>query len=415
MHKNIFLFILALLLGGGCKKVTNVVGGDIVSYAELDYSKFHLKTSTEKIDSVETENVLVAMAGVLNDPLMGIIQCKTYSLWGFDGTNINFGTNPVLKSLKLNLYIATRYGDHEKPVTFKIYEITEDWDPNIKYTTRHNLNYNSAELLGSLTFSLPKDTVSKIISIPLDSLFGVKLLTAGSSNYTDAQAFQKFMKGLVIVGENSAQNQLGVVYSMIMTSLATNMEMVYQNDQGATDTFYFKVRSNADRYYTSLSQTLLGNEFYAQNKNNPDYFFLQPMTYLRAYLELPDRKDTTFIGKIVNKAVVEIYPVPQYNITEYNLNVPPAIHMYEIRTDSSGNTYTVGSSNFVYYDENKKLYTFDVTTYMQDYLKDSTKNNKLLLVPVAQNYSLNRGVFGGTTHPGYKPVLKVYYTYLNEE
>ncbi len=412
--KRIFFLLFFFLLFEGCKNNTNVVGGNIVQYAELDYSKFFLKTSTEKIDSVETEGALVSMAGVLNDPITGIIQCKSYTQWGFDGTNIDFGNNPVLKSVKLNLYLATRYGDHTQPTTFKIYEITEDWNPDIKYTTKHSLNYDP-NLIGSLTFSLPQDTVSKIITIPLDSLFGVKLLTAGTSNYVDAPTFQKFMKGLVIIGENSPQNSLGVVYSMILTSLATNIELVYQNDQGNLDTFYYKVRSNTDRYYTEVRQTFLGNEFYVQNKDNPDYFFLQPMTYLRAYLELPDRKDTAFLGKIVNKAVIEIYPVPEYNTQDHNLNVPPAIHMYEIATDSLGNTFTVGGSNFVYYDETKNLYTFDVTTYMQDYLKDSTKNNKLLLVPVARNYSLNRGVFGGTTHPKYKPVLKVFYTYLKEE
>ena len=418
--KNTLVVIIAVsFILVSCKKEISSIGSDILPFAEINYTKKNIDVSFIKIDSIETENVLTGLLGVLNDDITGRIKCESFTSWGFTGTNADFGSNSKFLEAKLNLYFATRYGDVTQPLKITVYEITENWDDNKTYTSKDSLAYDPTPIaIDTITFASDSSFLSNVsvVTLKLSDAFGQKIFNTDPTNLTDAIAFKNFFKGFFITAELiNPNNPPGIVYSIIYTSSKTTLDIVYETAAGDTNTFSFLVRNKYDKFFTKVSRTLTGNELLAQHNNDSLYVFIQPMALIWGKLTLPDRNDTLFsTEKAINKAIIELYADPNYTTSEMNLNPPPAIYVRKFSTDSTGNITVDRNATIstTYFNETDKIYYIDITTTLQQYIKDTTVPNSYILEPIARNYSLNRVILGGTKHPKLYPVIKIFYSKL---
>ena len=123
------LMIGTLLLAfAACKKTPGTIGNDLISDSEYIVPYY---TDTVEIvcysyiDSVSTKNTNNVLLGSMKDPVFGNSEAGFYSQFRLSLAGQNFGDNPVLDSLVLQLSVANYYGDTNVLQTVHVYELTD--------------------------------------------------------------------------------------------------------------------------------------------------------------------------------------------------------------------------------------------------------------------------------------------------
>ncbi|HPT04584.1 MAG TPA: DUF4270 family protein, partial [Bacteroidales bacterium] len=76
-------------------------------------------------DSVRTDQVSPTLLGSIYDPVFGKTVASIYTQLSLSEYDYDFGTQPILDSLVLQLQYKGYYGDTTTPMTVKIYEMAD--------------------------------------------------------------------------------------------------------------------------------------------------------------------------------------------------------------------------------------------------------------------------------------------------
>ena len=152
----------------------------------------------------------------------------------------DYGTNPVVDSVKLFLYYRGVYGDTVTPQTFRVYELESSLDVDEEYFQDVNLkSYASNESIGEIVYtpqvrvdSTSSDTLFSLITIPLDNSIGEKLVNADSLQMINNDVFLEFFKGLYIESLKEENDGGGILqlYAASSSNFQGSALVVYYNN-----------------------------------------------------------------------------------------------------------------------------------------------------------------------------------------
>lgn len=375
-------------------------------------------------DSLRTDNYTLNLLGTYNDPVFGTTSASIFTQIRLSNNNVDFGNNPTLDSVILRLPYSGSYSYNDNNLKsvkqhIKVYEVSEKMHIDSIYYSDKVLNYDDVNELGSLIFTpAPKDSVSingvkypPLLQVKLNSYFGNKLLSAGTSNLIDNDKFTEFFKGLFIktLPLSTTQTNKGAILYFNLNSTLAELKLYYKNQGDTTQkkyTFvindkcskftYFNHYSYADASFDFKKQ--LGIGMPADTSEGSKKLYLQAMGGVKIFLKFPEVRNWVK-GKriVVNEAVLVIK-----NIDIDDNNTPPQL-LSLLRKLSSGKTAFLpdyideGASFFgATYNSSKREYRIRITRYIQYLLNTTDPDYGLVMLVDSRRTTANRLILRGT-------------------
>lgn len=410
--KKISLFCL-ILFTWGCK-VKYDEGLAILPPDGVDgkFSTNHnVFIQTIKIDSTITNGLSGQTIGKYQDNYMGTLQAESYVQYLLSGTNVNFGepSKLTLDSLVLWLYVTSYYGDSSETAPIYVYEINEPFYDTETYYNFSTLNTQPTNLSLVNDFKIQLDTSGKfkrsIHKIRLDNSLGQKLLFANSEYLQDNNKFRDFFKGLKIT---SGHQNLMIGFDVISDS----SRLVLHYSVQEVDTVIKKTYNFFSDFVTAAKftnyQRISNGTLYEQtlNTQSQEYGFISSGSQNQLYIKISTDSIQTLA---VNRAELEI-PVDTIAIGNNPSYFPPSL-LFLYNSDANkkvtGNPITSAS-----YDSEKKMYVFNITSKINNYIRKLEENHGLILTPVFPGSSVNRAVILGPQNNQRKVRLKIYSTQI---
>jgi hypothetical protein len=439
MHKFI-LILLFLLSLFSCGTDTDTgeftVGSDYLALSNkvILIDTVTVNMSTINFDSLATSNRGRILIGNYDDPVFGKVKsdsyfqlsANTYALnsVGSDTESTNYVFDSISMILKYDRYY---YGDTTKVQTFNIHRLTQKVKPNTNDSNFYNnstLTYSS-ESLGTISYKpRPKDKDS--INIKMSKEFGEALFQKiKKREVTDFDSFTEYLKGLVLVPENS--NSSNIIGFSVSTSKVRLYYSKYQSDNEAASLIVDFSILDATKQFNSISldktgtiiQNLPASTGRLSSLQTNNQGFIQSGTGVACRIDFPNIKqfknistngaivDAELILKPVNNSYSEKYPLAD-SLTVYvgdNLN-----RISGTLVNSAGTSvYGKLSQKSDEFNENVG-YSISVGSFLQkEMLKQSDSRSALILTLPGIAQSVNRLVLGDQKHLNNKIQLKIYY------
>ncbi len=388
----IFLsFITVVLITSACNKRPNQIGADILpnqGLISLVYTdSVDIVAYSLADDSVRTDHTEANLAGSMKDPVFGTTIAGFYTQLRLSTSTHNFGENPLLDSLVLQLVYSGYYGDTLAPQTFKVHELLDSLDTKATYYS-NQLKTVSTTDFANFTFS-PKptapfvsnnDTLPAMLRIRLSDVspeLGNKILAATSDNLSSNKDFQNYFMGLYVTAE--AVNQGGAILSFNLPVTNTKMTIYYKNNTADSLHYDFFITSNEAAYntythldYAGAATDLQSQIHQADSLAGRNRIYLQAMGGLKAKLRFPGlaRIKQQTQGKIVvNEAKLILTPT----VVDTSTYLLPS-QLALVRNNNDG-TYKVLEDqvfpNFDFggsYQKGSNNYRFRINQYVQELL-----------------------------------------------
>lgn len=388
-------------------------------------------------DSIRTDETTLSILGSLADPIFGTTTAGLYMQYRLSAEAPDFGTNPVLDSIVLQIPYGTIYGDTNALQTLKVYEMSRDIHIDSSYystsaiptygTPIANYTFRPARH-DSLTIGGVKKTPAIRFSLnKLTNYFGNKLLTAPSSALSTNVNFLEFMKGLYIESSTAAYG--GALLSFDPTSLNSNIVMYFHNAENDSLHFNFVGNSLCARFnhfdhahYTTADPDLRQQVIQHDTSLGKNNLFIQGLGGIRVRIRMPFLKSFGKSGKIaINSALLTL------NNAQSDTTLQPPVKLTLVAVDSVGNVSFIvdgneGASYFGgYYNTGARHYRFRISRYMQEVVDGVRKLSDMYLMandPSTNVLVPNRVKLTGTSpqnplSSGDRISLEVIYTKLH--
>ncbi len=385
-------------------------------------------------DSVRTDvNVVkTGMLGSMLDPVFGKTTAEIYSQFRLSANGHDYGdTLVVLDSLVLSLSYSGFYGDTLSNQTIKIYQLTEDMNPDTSYFSNQSIAADENEIIGSKTFTpMPSDSVNvgggmkgPQLRIRLTDEFAQKFIDADPNVYDENGAWLEFMKGFKITSEPAISDGGIMQFDMLANNsiLTIYYRSGYPHD---TLSFTFLSNSNCARFtafdhneYLDASPEFKSQVINADTSMGTELFYLQSMGGVKAQLRLPDIKAYFDDGPVAINEAKLIFKI--YN-DGTDLEAPPQLGLAMI--DEEGDYIPLPDANEAagyyggYLNDAKTEYYFRISRHVQRVLTGQSPNYPLALLITGSSFRSNRLILNGTNpvmDPDMKMVLNVIYTKVN--
>ncbi len=413
-RKAFLLLITALLFSYGCRD-ENDLGLNILPPSDQIGTDFSdtatVLSSTAYEDTLQTDELSIQLLGSDLDPVFGLTTASIFTQVSLAGTPA-FADSIVADSLVLSLAYLSYYGDTNLAQTVTVYRMSEQMYVDSDYYSNRIFSYDSANPLGTLTFSpAPKspvfvDSVEAIpqIRIKLPQWLADSLVWLnGQQEYSSNAKWLEYFKGLFIKAENA--NAPGAISQMNFFNSAMSL---YFHDSASSYTYNFSLKDGRlnhffHDYNGSAVQANVGSDTDTVN-------YLMGMSGLKTKISFPHLKHFTDSGNIlINRAELQITsqtpsatsPLPSRLILVTNDaagNVIFPIDYYE----ASG--YYGGGLN-----STTNGYTFNITRHLQRYLDGTEPSSDFVLAVSGSGVDPSRAVIRSATN-GLRMKLSISYT-----
>ncbi len=414
-----------------------------------------VKLSTVKQDKLRTDGLGNYLIGhIEDDPDFGNTWASVFTQVRLPSNNIDLVSSsslvPVYDSLVLRLAYNLFYGDSTALQTIKVFELTENLteacDTCYQYSSA---NYNSTPLAvldnyqhqfsDSITlrrataYNQKTDTflVEQIntpthLRLKLNNEFGERLFAqSGQTPFVDNDRFLEFFKGLHIeVDRNNSDKDLMISYAL-QTSNVSSLVLYYHTEgqdyiygdtiNGVVDsslvttynheTLDFSINPFSKAFNRIINDYSGSNALAALNSNpdelGDDFAYIQAGGGVHIKVEFPYIKHQDFEKVLINKATLNLYPMPTANAM---FNPPDLIFMYDADLynrgfytgdliESGSLLYTDTATNQMRYSFNS-LNNFNFSELIQNII-EGENSEEIILVPVNNSFTVNRAVIGG--------------------
>jgi len=421
-------FLLSIALLTSCKKEDSAVGAGINPNGLniLVTDTFTVKTYSEVVDTITTDETSVSLLGAYNDPEFGIVDCGIATQIRLSSESPNFGTVTSVDSVVLSFAFGSiKYYGNVSDMTFEVFEISDDLvRDNQDYYAFSPINTVGPNLVRTGTETItPKpytdvivgnDTLAPQLRLNLETSFGQTLID-NASQMTTNTSFISYFKGLYIkvTGSSTLASAEGSISYLSLESALSKMVLYYTNDVSDNKTFTFNINSKSarfnkidfDRSGTDV-QNVLDNP-----ENGTEKFYMQSSS-IRAIVEIPYILDLYKDKKrIINKAML-IVPVQDFQPDVFDPTVSLFIAKKQSNLVSDVTLDYPNFNSFVTYDENKKEFRFLLTREIQAILNGERENTGFRIYPGSFfGSSIERIIFSGANSSSkHKTRLEITYT-----
>ena len=366
-------------------------------------------------DSVRSDETTLNIMGSLMDPIFGSTTAGIYAQYRLVAETPNFGINPALDSLVLQLPYGVIYGDTNALQTIRIYEISQNFYPDsVYYSNQHIETYK----IPIATYTFKPDrydslTVGGVKTAPhirinltkVSNYLGNKLLHAPSAYLSTNDNFLLFMKGLYI--ESVPVSNGGALMSLDLTNTISKMALYFHNQSTDSLHFDFVVSSLSARFnhidhnnYVDAVPELQQQVLHHDTTLGKNTLYVQGLGGVRVRIRLPFLKTFGKSGKIaINSATLTI------KNSETDTSLQPPVKLILVIVDTAGHVAflvdeTEGTSYAGgYYNRVARTYQFRITRHMQQVVDGKIKNYDMFLMandPSANVLVPNRVMLTGT-------------------
>ncbi len=385
---------------------------------------------------IRTDKAAKSLLGSFYDPVFGKTTINFATQFRMQGYN-NYGTNPVVDSVKLYLYYRLRYGDTITTQKFRIYELMEPIiSDTINEKTGGSYDYPyyqdvdlksmaSSNLIGETDYlpNILNDTLYKLISVKLDKSLGVKLATVDSLQVLNNDMFLDFFKGLYIESEeiNSPGGTILTLEAASDESFPGSALVVYyDNDENQAkekpDTLMINsyVITELSARVNSIKHDYAGTSFEANlnvETGEDSLIYIQATGGLKSKINIENLeswKDSLNIG--INKAelVFQIDTIAS-DIKKY----PPPAQLLFTMIDKDGKELLPADYSFYpsYYGGTLRsdyTYRFNIAQHLQQIIEGKVDNHGFFLSTAVKNSEAKRVVLKGSNS---KTGIKLIITY----
>ncbi len=431
------LTIFTLFLSS-CDKSPKQLGAEILpenSKLKIFYSDTAtIIAHSEKIDSVRTDVAAARenIVGSIMDPVFGRTTAGFYTQFLMTSNGHDFGENPILDSLVLQLKYSKTFGDTNTMITLHTYEMKEPIYYDTVYYSNHTVpvygkDYSNFSFKPRPHDSIPvgNDTIKEIVRIRLSDNYpdlGNKILNATEDELQDYEHFLEYFKGLYVVAEPVQQD--GVLMFFDLISHFSSLTIYYRNDEEDSLSYTFLMSGKTARLNRFEHDFTKGNQQFRQQIVNGDTalgektLYVQGLGGVKTVITIPHIRDYANFGTIgINEAILEL---PGYQ-TEPFYKFPDKLALIQ---RMEGNEVGVLIDQFEgeryfggFYNASRNVYEFRITRYIQSLLLDSTAiNNGFYLFVNGGTANPERFVINGP-HPESDTLnalrLKIVYTDAN--
>ncbi len=412
--------VLSGIISQSCNKKPEQIGEGIQPDKELITLKFSDTSTiiayTIREDSVRTDKPEHILLGSMKDPVFGTTVAGFYTQLRLSSSNHDFGDNPQLDSLVLQLAYSGYYGDTTTAQTIRVFELAEPIYYDSAYYSHTTKNYGSLDYAAFsfvpkpfTTYKWQGDTLSPLIRMRLDHLspaLGNKLLTASETHLSANDKFVEYLRGLYITAD--AVNANGAVLYYNLPSTLSRMTVYYSNDEQDSLRYEYMITSSDARFnkfdhmdYQDAepvlkNQVLDGNILAGRNK-----LYLQAMGGLKTRLFFPNL--AKFAEQQGGKVVVnEARLIFSGRSVDTTLFLPPAqLALVKVKEDG---TYSLLSDQFEgdnyfggRYLPLSNQVQFRLTRYVQNRISvgDTTEDYGLYVFILGASARANRWVMNG--------------------
>lgn len=428
--RNYFIFVLlsfTILISCNDDTKTYLVGEDFIELDSkvLQIDTLTLKTSTIQLDSVITSGSDRLLIGSLKDAAFGDLTSQSFLRLAPKDFYIDEKAtyDSIVLILRYNRYY---YGDTLQVQTYRVHEITDDFEPKdkdqIQFYNTSTLNF-SDEVLGEQSFKAypyKKDS----INIILNHSFGKNLFNNfQNKTIENIDDLDKIFKGITIVPDNNDNTVLGFAGSVIRLYYTLDDGLNSDNDR-YKDFDILELFNNitSDKTSTLLNPITDGEYILPSDKTN-NKMYIQSGTSINMRIEIPYVRDLTDLtsengGTAIN-AILKMYPDPKSH--DENISAIESLNVFVVDnknrlvkqlTGLNGNPvyatlkYYNAELNYDYY------YSVDITSFI-DETQTSTYLTKYALLFQLPNNSQSVDkllIYDGTS--GKETKMKVELTYL---
>jgi hypothetical protein len=415
----LLLFIVSGILIQSCNKKPEQIGEGIQPDKDLITLKFSdtsgIVAYSIREDSVRTDKPEHSMLGSIKDPVFGTTVASFYTQIRLSNSNHDFGENPQLDSLVLQLAYSGYYGDTTTAQTIRVYELAEAIYYDSAYYSHDVKDFGSLDYAAYTFVPKPKttykwqgDTLSPLIRMRLDHLspsLGEKLLSASETHLSANDKFVEYFRGIYVTADPVSEN--GAVLNFNLPSVLSGLTIYYSNDEQDSLRFEFTITSSDARFnrfdhsdYQDAdpdlkNQLLNGDTLLGRNK-----LYVQAMGGIKTKLFFPNL--TRFAAQQGGKIVVnEAKLIFTGRSIDTLLYFPPSqLALVKVKEDGSysllsdqleGDNYFGGS-----YLPLSNQFQFRLTRYVQDLILNGGDEDYGLYVFISGASSrANRWVMNG--------------------
>jgi hypothetical protein len=383
-----------LLFLSACKKPSPTEGGDYFPSSDeltaLQTDTFSIVATTMKEDSVFTDELSLALVGMIDNPTFGTTQCVTYTQLRLSALEPDVSSAMVVDSVILSLaYNATAYGKPDRQ-SFSIRQLSQPLFKDSVYSARktwptypHNLIVDGEEIQDiNVTSLVPlgQDTLSPQLRLPLDKQLGYLLLQPQDAAVLSSQLeFQNYFHGIAI--ESKARYDGVARYDLI--DPATHLTVYYRDVvNGLADTlsYDFVVTTDCARY-NEFRHDYQGTELAEFNngttKAGGEYFYVQTGAGLKTKFTFPHLLDLNqFQDQVVNRAELIIPIDPDAVYAEFDQLYLRYLEDGNLKPLPDENVQVIGGN----YNASTHQYSFNISRYVQSVLTGELPNRPLYLM-----------------------------------
>ncbi|MCK9450708.1 MAG: DUF4270 domain-containing protein [Bacteroidales bacterium] len=433
--------VIALLLTISCSKKPERIGDNL----QPDQNNIQLfYTDTVSIvaysvaeDSIRTDSPTNILFGSMKDPVFGTTIAGFFTQIRLSTNGHNFGTNPQLDSLVLQLAYSGHYGDTTAMQTMRVYELKEDINIDSAYYSNRSLSVGETDFASNQFAPLPKtpfpfrgDTLAPLIRVPLtlnSTALGEKILTASESDLESTAKFKEYFKGLYITADPVATG--GAISYFDLPSNLSRLTIYYSNDSDDSLRYDFYITSSDARFnrfdhneFQDASPDFVNQVVQGDTLAGKQKLYAQAMSGIKTKILFPNitkMQHPSGQKMIVNEAKLIMYAsdlAEEYGApSQMALVLNDGNKAYQVLPDQrEGDDYFGGK-----YKSSIKGYQYRITRHIQEMiLAGETKENYgLYFLVYGASSKADRWVFNGISpiNDSLKPLkLQLTYSIVNE-
>lgn len=411
----------ALLLAFSCTKKPERIG-DNLQPDQNNIALFYTDTISIEAysvaeDSIRTDKPTNILFGSMKDPVFGTTVASFYTQLRLSTNGHDFGTNPQLDSLVLQLAYSGYYGDTTAQQTMRVYELKKNIYIDSAYYSTTALPIGETDFATyeftpkpKSPFPFNKDTLAPLIRVSLtanSTALGEKILNATESDLETTDNFKEFFNGLYITADPVASE--GAISYFDLPSRLSSLIIYYSNDSDDSLRYDFFITTSEARFnrfdhdgFQDASQDLINQVVLGDTLAGRQKLYVQSMNGVKTKIRFPNitkMQHPSGYKMIINEAklimhasdLAEDYDAPP----QMSLVINDEDKTYKVLPDQlQGESYFGGT-----YKSSIKGYEFRITRYIQNMILagESEENYGLYFMVTGASSKADRWVFNGTT------------------
>ena len=405
-----------------CNKKPEQIGDNLQpgdSYIDVYYTDTSFVYGYSIIeDSIRTDNPASVLLGSIQDPVFGRTTAGFYTQVRLSTNGHDFGDNPQLDSLVLQLVYSGYYGDTTTLQRVHVYEVEEKLYNDTAYYSTNRVAVGTTDYANYAFEPLPKtpfvspdgDTVSARVRIPLNVSpeLGNKFLSASATDLESSENLKEYFKGIYVVAENALTG--GSVLSFNHTTVESQLSIYYHNALSDSLRYDFYIASTEAGFntfehdYTTASDPFKNQVLQGDTTLGNQALYLQAMGGVKTILRFPN---FTHIGDkygankhvVINEAKLILTQSAQQE------DFAPTERFALVGLNSDGTSYILPDqyegTNFFggHYDKNTKTAQFRITEYIQSLVSGGpeSENPGISLTVYSASSTAQRWIMSGNT------------------